>query len=130
MTGLHDAEAPGHQTRVVPNRLVRLARLATLPETRRLIVASARSSTLRNLRQRAIHDRPALLKDMVNPTKARHVVRDAVLHPATAELASAGLVFIPGRYLPFGWVATWATRRVLRRYRDRRLEVLRPGVGD
>jgi hypothetical protein len=119
MTDVHDLELQGPHTRAVPNRLVRLARIATLPETRRLIVATAHSSALRDLGRRAVHDRSALLRDVVNPTNARQFVRDAVLHPAAAELANAGLVFVPGRYLPVGWVASWATRRVLRRYRDR-----------
>jgi hypothetical protein len=38
------------------------------------------------------------------------------MHPAVAELANASLAFLPGRYVPLGWAATWATHRVLRRY--------------
>ena len=104
------------------NRLARLARVATLPETRSLIVATARSATLRTIARRAVEDRAALLRDLANPANARQLARRAIRHPAAAELANAGLVLLPGRYMPLGWAATWATRRVLRRYLDRPVE--------
>lgn len=98
------------------NRLRRLARLATLPETRHLIVATARSAGLRTLATRLRHDRSGLRADM-NRANARRLVGQAVHHPVAAELASAGLVLLPVRYTPLGWVAAWAARRALRRNR-------------
>ena len=106
------------------NRLGRLARLATLPETRGLIVAAARSTTLRTVAHRAVVDRAGLLRDLANPANARQLARSAARHPAVAELASAGLIVLPVRYVPLGWAATWVTRRVLRRYIDPPVEVL------
>ena len=105
-------------------RLARVVRLATLPETRGAITAAAESQTLRELAHRAVHDRAALARDLRNPANARDLVRSAARHPATRELASAGLLFLPVRYLPAGWVASWATRRILRRYLDPPAEVL------
>src|SRR5450759_817942 len=88
-------------------RLARLVRIVTLPETRGVIVAAAHSQSLRDIRQRAVHDRGALVRDLRNPANAQHLVRSAARHPATRELASAGLLFLPLRYLPVGWAATW-----------------------
>jgi hypothetical protein len=105
-------------------RLARLVRIATLPETRRLIAAVARSETLRDIGQRAVHDRGALVRDLGNPANARDLVRSAARHPAARELASAGLMFLPIRYLPVGWMATWVTHRVLRRHTGSPAEVL------
>jgi hypothetical protein len=31
------------------------------------------------------------------------------------ELTSASALFLPTRYVPLGWVATWVTTRVVRR---------------
>lgn len=95
-------------------RMGRVVRLATLPETRGLIIAVARSESLRRVARRAISDRAALVRDLRKPANARDFVRGAVRHPAARELASAGLLFLPGRYVPLGWAATWAARRVLR----------------
>lgn len=105
-------------------RLARVVRLVTLPETRRLIVATARSETLRNLARRTVNGRAALVRDLRDPANARDLVRSAARHPATQELANAGLMFLPGRYLPLGLVATWATRRILRWFVDPPTEVL------
>ena len=99
-------------------RLARLVRLVTLPETRGVIVAAAHSETLRDIRQRAVHDRAALVRDLRNPANARDLVRSAARHPAARELASAGLMFLPLRYLPVGWAATWVAHRVVRRHLD------------
>src|SRR5450756_2035986 len=99
-------------------RLARLVRIVSLPETRGLIVAAAHSDTLRDIGQRAVHDRGALVRDLRNPANARDLVRDAARHPATRELANAGLMFLPLRYLPVGWAATWVAHRVLRRHID------------
>ena len=104
-------------------RLARLFRVVTLPETRGVIVAAARSQTLRDLRQRAVHDRGALVRDLRNPANARDLVRDAARHPATRELASAGLMFLPLRYLPVGWAATWVAHRVVGHHLDLPAEV-------
>jgi hypothetical protein len=105
------------------NRLGRLARLATLPETRGLILATVRSTTPRTIARRVAEVRAAPLRDLANPANVRHVARRAIRHPVVAELANAGLVFLPGRYVPLGWAATWATRRVLRRYLDPPVEM-------
>ena len=99
-------------------RLARLVRVVTLPETRGVIVAAAHSDTLREIGKGAVHDRAALVRDLRNPANARGLVRSAARHPATRELASAGLMFLPVRYLPVGWAATWVTHRVLRRHLD------------
>jgi hypothetical protein len=104
-------------------RLARLVRVVTLPETRGVIVAAAHSQTLRDLRQRAVHDRGALVRDLRNPANARDLVRSAARHPATRELASAGLLFLPVRYVPLGWAATWVAHRVLWRHPDPPAEV-------
>lgn len=99
-------------------RLARAVRLGTLPETRSVIVAAAQSAALRDVARRAANDRAALVRDLRNPANARDFVRSAARHPAARELASAGLMFLPGRYLPLGWAASWVARRVLRRYID------------
>jgi hypothetical protein len=102
----------------------RLLRIATLPEVRGLIVAVARSETARDLAQRARTDPAGLARDLRNPGTARDVVRNAVTHPATRELVTVGLVFLPGRYVPVSWVATWAARKAFRRYVDPSSEVV------
>jgi hypothetical protein len=88
--------------------------------------SSSRPSARRPFaRSRAVlsKDRAGLLRDLANPANVRHLARSAIRHPAVTELANAGLVFQPGRNLPLGWAATWATRRVLRRYLDPPVEV-------
>ncbi len=101
--------------------LGRLARAATLPETRGLIVATVRSSSLRRVARRAVKDRAGLLRDLRHPGDRRELIRSAARHPAIRELADASLVFLPIRYVPLGWVVRWATARVVRRF------VQRPG---
>jgi hypothetical protein len=59
------------------------------------------------------------MRDARDPALAARLVRDAATHPSTRELASVGLLLLPERYLPVGWAATWLTRRMLRRRRDR-----------
>ena len=59
-------------------------------------------------------------------TNARYLFRTAIRHPASRELGSASLIFLPGRYLPLGWAATWAARKVARRFVDPSAEVLEP----
>lgn len=98
--------------------ILRLARLATLPETRTLIVAVATSTTVRDVARRVRTDRAGLVRELKDPAVARGLVLGAATHPATRELATAGLVLIPGRYLPAGWVASWAAREAYRRYAD------------
>jgi hypothetical protein len=109
-------------------RFARLARLATLPETRRAVLAAARSPALRDIAHRASTDRAGLLRDLKSRDHARGLLRDAVRHPATRELADASLMFLPIRYLPLGWAASRATRRVLRRYIDPPTEVIDPSA--
>jgi hypothetical protein len=105
-------------------RVARLVRIVTLPETRGLIAAAVRSDTVRELARRAVHDRAALARDLRDPANARELVRSAARHPATRELASAGLLFLPVRYMPVGVVATWAANRVLRRFVEPPVEVI------
>jgi hypothetical protein len=96
-------------------RLGRIVRLVTLPETRRAIVAAARSDALHEVARRAANDRAGLVRDLRSRAKARALLRSAIRHPAARELAAAGLLFLPARYMPVGWAASWAARRVLRR---------------
>ena len=111
-------------------RLARVIRLVTLPETRGLIVAAARSDTVRDLARRAAKDRAALARDLRDPANAQTLVRSAARHPATRELASAGMLLLPMRYMPLGWAATWAAHRVLRRFLDPPAELIRePAFG-
>jgi hypothetical protein len=97
-------------------RLARLRRLTTLPETRGLIIAAARSPTVREMAQRLAHDRAGLVRDLRRPVNVRDLLLRGVRHPVAGELAGAGLVFLPGRYVPLGWAATWVVRRILSRY--------------
>jgi hypothetical protein len=112
-------------------RAWRIARLATLPETRRLIVATAKPSTVRALARRVREDRAGVVRDLVHPGNARRLISQAARHPAAAELANAGFLLLPTRYTPVGWVATCAspiraetrghrTHRLSRGYRRRR----------
>jgi hypothetical protein len=109
-------------------KLSRIVRLATLPESRGLIIAAARSPTVREIARRARHDRAALARDLRNPANLRELIRSAVRHPAAQELASAGLLFLPWRYLPVGWAGSWAAHKVLRRYVDPPVDVLDPSA--
>ncbi len=97
-------------------RLARLGRLMTLPETRGLIIAAAQSPTIRAVAQRVAHDRAGLVRDLRRPGTVRELLLKSVQHPVAGELASAGLLFLPGRYLPLGTAATWVARRILGRY--------------
>jgi hypothetical protein len=105
------------------SRFVRLVGLGTFPETRGLIVAVARSGSVRGLARRAVHDRPSLVPDVADMNQARGLVRATAIHPAARELAGAGLVLLPGRFLPLGWAATWAAHKALRRYLGPNAEV-------
>jgi hypothetical protein len=96
-------------------RAWRVARLVTLPETRRLIAATARPSTLRAVAHRVATDRAGVIRDLADRRNARRLISQAARHPAAAELANAGVLLLPMRYTPLGWVATWVARRVLRR---------------
>lgn len=109
-------------------RIMRLARLATLPETRRAVLAAAHSPALREIAQRASTDRAGLIRDLRSPANARGLLRDAVRHPATRELANASLMFLPIRYIPLGWAASRAGSKVLRRYIDPPTEVIDPSA--
>jgi hypothetical protein len=97
---------------------MKLARLATLPQTRRLVAAAGRSTSLRELGRRARTDRAGLARELRDPAITIGLVREAIRHPATRELADVGLLLLPTRYMPIGWAAAWLSRRLLRR--DRR----------
>ena len=105
-------------------RLARIVRIVTLPETRGVISAAARSEMVRDLARRARNDRAGLVRDLRDPANARELIRSAARHPATRELASAGLLFLPIRYMPLGVAATWAADRVLRRLVEPPAEVI------
>ncbi len=105
-------------------KLARLARLAALPETRRAVIAAARSEGLRDISRRAATDRAALARDLMNPANARELFRTVLRHPASRELGSASLMFMPGRYLGLSWAATWAAHRIMRKYVDPPVDVL------
>jgi hypothetical protein len=109
-------------------RIMRLARLATLPETRRAVLAAAHSPALREIAQRASADRAGLIRDLRTPANARELLRGAVRHPATRELANASLMFLPIRYIPLGWAASRAGSSVLRRFVDPPTEVIDPSA--
>ena len=100
-------------------RLARIARLATLPETRGVIIAAARSEAMHDIARRAANDRAGLVRDLSNPTNARGLLLNAARHPAARELASASLMLLPWRYLPLGWAATWAADRLFRHPTER-----------
>jgi hypothetical protein len=106
----------------VATRLARLGRAVTLPETRRLIVAAARSNTLRGLARRTASDRAGVLRDLRHLPRPRDLIRSAEWHAAARELANVGSLFLPVRYVPLGWIATWVATRALRRYLDRPIE--------
>jgi hypothetical protein len=104
-------------------RIFRLGRLVTLPETRRLIIAAVQSPTIRRVARRVAHDRAGVMRDLRRPVEVRDLLLRAVRHPAAWELASAGLLLLPGRYLPLGAAATWAARRLLRSREVRSLRI-------
>lgn len=94
--------------------IARLRHLASLPETRRLVVSTVRAGHLQNAARRAVHDRARLLRDVRDQVTSREVLRSTVEHPAARELANAGLLFLPIRYLPVGWLVSRVARRALR----------------
>lgn len=93
----------------------RLIRFVTLPETRHLLAAARRSDEVRRLLRRARSDRSGLARELADPRKTAGLARQAIVHPATLELANVGLAMLPLRYLPVGWVATRLSRRLMRR---------------
>ncbi len=93
----------------------KLLRLATLPETRRLLTAAARSDSLRGVAHRARTDRVGLARELRDPAVMVGLVRDGLAHPATREIATLGLVLLPDGYVPLWWVATRISRRLRRR---------------
>jgi hypothetical protein len=96
-------------------RLARILRFGSFPETRRAILAAARSSTVRDVVRRARADPSTLLRDARDPANARVFARRIASHPAAKELASASLLLLPVRYVPLGWIASRVARKVLRR---------------
>lgn len=89
----------------------KLLRLATLPETRRLIGRATASDALRDVAYRARTDRVGLARDLADPAHVWRRARVAIAHPATHELARVGLVFLPGPYRPLGWAVGWLVDR-------------------
>lgn len=96
-----------------------LIRLATLPETRHLLVAASRSAALRDLARRVRSDRAGLIGEVAHPARTLGLVREAVAHPATRELASVGYLLLPARYIPVGWVAMRLSHGILGLIGDR-----------
>jgi len=90
--------------------ITKLLRLATLPETRSLIRRAAASGSIRDVAYRARTDRVGLARDLADPAHVWRRTRVAIAHPATHELARAGLVFVPGPYRPIGWALWWLGR--------------------
>jgi hypothetical protein len=95
-----------------------------LPETRRVLLSPDSRRHIRNAASRVVHDRARLARDLARPADIRAFAESAVQHPATRELAGVSLMFMPGRYLPIGWVAGWASRRIARRLARRRTPAL------
>ena len=91
----------------------RLALLATLPQTRRLLMAAGRSASLRELGRRARTDPAGLARSLRDPATAAGLAREAMRHPATRELADLGLLVLGGRYLAAARMAAWLWRRLL-----------------
>jgi hypothetical protein len=56
------------------------------------------------------------VRDLADPAKARVLVARASEDPALRQLAQTGLIFLPLRYVPLGYGAMWAGRKVLHRY--------------
>ena len=87
--------------------ITKLLRLATLPETRRLIGRATASDGLRDVAYRARTDRVGLARDLADPAQrgGGHVSRSLI--PAADE-RRFGLVFVPGPYEPIpGWALGW-----------------------
>ncbi len=93
-------------------RLLKVGKLASLPETRSLLASSVHSGQLQDAARRAVHDRDGLVRDMRAQATSIRALRSVVEHPATREIAEVGMLFLPGRYLALGWAATRATRKL------------------
>jgi hypothetical protein len=109
-------------------RLARVARLTTLAETRGVILATAHSATPRSGLERAGHNPAHLVRELRRPGNVHALLARGTRHPAVQELVNAGLAFLPGRYLPLGWAASWATCRVRRRQSDRAIPAPGPAA--
>jgi hypothetical protein len=106
--GVIGAREARERTMPTMKGLTRLARIATMPETRRLVLGAAHSEALRDVARRAAREPGVLGREMRNPAVVKDLFRTTIRHPATHEIGSLGLLFVPGRYLPVGWAATWA----------------------
>ncbi len=93
-------------------RLMSLAGVATMPETRRAVAEAVRSGALTDVARRARSDRRGLVRDLADPGSAARRLRRAIRHPATRELANVGLLLLPGRYVPLGLIAARLSRRL------------------
>jgi hypothetical protein len=105
-------------------KLGRLVQIGTLPETRSVLLSRATRRRVRTAASRLAHDRLRYARDLAKPADIGALAKGAVQHPATRELASVGLMFMPGRYLPIGWAAGWASRRIARRLARRKAAAL------
>ncbi len=93
-----------------------MARLAASLATGGLLSAVSRSPMARQLGRRAVTDPGRLVRDLADPAKARVLVASASGDPALRQLAQTGMIFLPLRYVPLGYVALWTGRKVIRRY--------------
>jgi hypothetical protein len=119
------------------SRLTPLIRFARSPRTRHLMMATLRSRTARDLARRAVTDPRGLVREAAAPGAARRIIRERIQGTATAlggaaagtdrsslvRLARTGLIFLPFRYVPAGYVAVWAGGKILRRLDRRRRQV-------
>jgi hypothetical protein len=110
--------------------VVRLARAAASPATRGLVAAALRSPTARDLARRAVSDPRGLGRHLTDPATLRDLGANALAHPSVSgfrefvldpdelprslRLVRGGLLFLPLRYVPVGYVGLWAARRLLR----------------
>ena len=89
-------------------------------------MSTVRAGHVQNAARRAIHDRAGMFRDVRDQATSGDLLRATVQHPATRELAGAGLLFLPVRYMPLGWAATWAARRIIRPSRTRPVKNVTP----
>lgn len=90
-----------------------IARVARSLVSGGLITGVARSPIVREVGRRTITDPGGLLREVADPAKARVLLGRAGRDPALREAAQVGLVLLPFRYMPLGYAAIWAGRKVL-----------------
>lgn len=94
--------------------LLKVARVARSLIGGGLLTGVARSPVVREVGRRAIDDPGRLLREMTDPAKARVLLGRARRDAALQEVGQVGLLLLPFRYLPLGYAAMWAGRRLLR----------------